>query len=240
MIIIPAVDMISGAPVRLYQGDYDKKETVAESVLDTVLSFEQNGAEYVHMVDLDGARSGRRENAGLITAAAGMLKIPVEAGGGIRTLEDIRYYIENGVSRVILGTAAVNDEALLKQALAEYGERIAVGMDCRNGRVSTAGWLQNSSCMYLDFAAKMESLGVRTLIFTDISRDGTLSGPNFEMLDSLRQHCGCDIIASGGVHNLDDIVRLAEMDLYGAIIGKALYSGDIDLRAAVETARRQA
>lgn len=238
MIIIPAVDMINGAPVRLYQGDYEKKEVVADSVLDTVLSFQNSGAEYVHMVDLDGARSGRRENAGLITAAAGMLKIPVEAGGGIRTFEDVSYYIENGVDRVILGTAALRDEELLKKALEHYGSRIAVGMDCRSGYVSTAGWLQDSSCMYLDFAEKMEKLGVRTLVFTDISRDGTLSGPNFEMLERLQQNCSCNIIASGGIHSLEDIARLAEMNLYGAIVGKALYSGDIDLRAAVETARR--
>ncbi len=239
MIIIPAVDMINGAPVRLYQGDYEKKEIVADSVLDTVRSFESSGAEYVHMVDLDGARSGRKENAELIIAAAGMLKIPVEAGGGIRTFEDIRHYIENGVARVILGTAAVNDEELLKKALERYGERIAVGMDCRDGYVSTAGWLRDSSLTYLDFAGKMEKLGVRTLIFTDISRDGTLSGPNFEMLNRLKLHCGCDIIASGGIHSLEDISRLAEMDLYGTIIGKALYSGDIDLGAAIETARRR-
>lgn len=239
MIIIPAVDMINGAPVRLYQGDYEKKEVVADSVLDTILSFQNSGAEYVHMVDLDGARSGRRENSSLITEAARLLKIPVEAGGGIRTFEDVSYYIENGVARVILGTAAVRDEELLKKALKHYGDRIAVGMDCRDGYVSTAGWLQDSSCMYLDFAGKMEKLGVTTLIFTDISRDGTLSGPNFEMLDSLQQSCGCNIIASGGIHSLEDIARLAEMNLYGAIVGKAIYSGAVDLRAAIETARRR-
>ena len=238
MIIIPAVDMIAGAPVRLYQGDYEKKEIVAESVLDTVRNFERDGAEYVHMVDLDGAKSGRKENAGLITAAAGILKIPVEAGGGIRAFEDIQYYIENGVSRVILGTAAVNDEELLKKALGRYGARIAVGMDCRDGYVRTAGWLQESSCYYLDFAGKMERLGVRTLIFTDISRDGTLQGPNLEMLGHLKTHSGCDIVASGGVHDLEDIRKLSDMDLYGAIIGKALYTGDISLKAAIETARR--
>ncbi len=237
MIIIPAVDMIDGAPVRLYQGDYGKKEVVAESVMDTLRAFQDAGAEYVHMVDLDGARSGKKENARLITAAAGNLKIPVEAGGGIRTFEDIRYYIENGVSRVILGTAAVNDEQLLKRALERYGEKIAVAMDCRDGYVQTAGWLQTSACYYLDFAAKMEELGVRNLIFTDISRDGTLSGPNFAMLNDLKLHCGCDITASGGIHDLQDVRKLAAMDLYGAIIGKALYTGDIDLGEAIAAGR---
>lgn len=236
MIIIPAVDMIGGAPVRLYQGDYAKKEIVADSVMETLQSFADAGAGYVHMVDLDGARSGRRENAGLIVEAVKQLSVPVEAGGGIRTFEDIAFYIEHGVSRVILGTAAVEDEELLKKALNCYGEKIAVGMDCRDGYVQTAGWLQASSCHYLDFAGKMESLGVRNLIFTDISRDGTLSGPNFRMLKELKEHTGCDITASGGVHDLEDVRRLAELGLYAAIIGKALYTGDIDLKAAIAAA----
>ena len=148
-------------------------------------------------------------------------------------MDDIRWYLNNGVSRVILGTAAVADENLLKQAVAEYGEKIAVGMDCRNGYVCTDGWLQSSEFYYLDFAKHLEELGVRNIIFTDISRDGTLSGPNLDMLEQLASHVKCDITASGGVKNIDDIRALMKLDLYGAIVGKAIYTGDIDLDEAI-------
>ena len=238
MILFPTIDLIEGKAVRLYQGDYSRKTVYGNDPAETAYAFARAGADYIHLVDLDGAKSGKRENAELIASIAASVSVPVEAGGGIRTFEDIQYYIENGVSRVILGRAAVNDEELLKKALERYGSRIAVGMDCRDGYVRTAGWLQESSCYYLDFAGKMERLGVRTLIFTDISRVGTLQGPNLEMLGHLKTHSGCDFVASGGVHDLEDIRRLSDMDLYGAIIGKALYTGDISLKAAIETARR--
>ena len=238
MIILPAVDMIAGAPVRLYQGDYSKKEIVAESVTDTVRKFREAGAGYVHMVDLDGAKSGKKENAKLIASCAQMLDIPVEAGGGIRTLEDIRWYIEQGVSRVILGTAAVNNEELLKEAIRLYGNKIAVGMDCRDGYVRTEGWLTESKLYYLDFAKHLEQLGVANIIFTDISKDGTLAGPNLEMLENLKNTVSTDITASGGIRNTEDIRKLRELDLYGAIIGKAIYTGDINLEEAIREAAR--
>lgn len=233
MIILPAIDLIAGRPVRLYQGDYGKSEVVASSVKETAEAFGRAGASYIHMVDLDGARTGTRENAKLIAETARSVASPVEAGGGIRTMEDIRWYLENGVSRVILGTAAVADENLLRQAVGEYGEKIAVGMDCRNGYVCTDGWLQSSEFYYLDFAAHLEEIGVRNIIFTDISRDGTLSGPNLEMLEKLSSRVKCDITASGGVKNIDDIRALLKLDLYGAIVGKAIYTGDIDLDEAI-------
>ena len=238
MIILPAVDMIAGAPVRLYQGDYSKKEIVAESVTDTVRKFQEAGAGYVHMVDLDGAKSGKKENAKLIASCAQTLDIPVEAGGGIRTLEDIRWYIEQGVSRVILGTAAVNNEELLKEAIRLYGNKIAVGMDCRDGYVRTEGWLTESKLYYLDFAKHLEQLGVANIIFTDISKDGTLAGPNLEMLENLKNTVSTDITASGGIRNTEDIRKLRELDLYGAIIGKAIYTGDINLEEAIREAAR--
>lgn len=236
MIILPAVDMIAGAPVRLYQGDYSKKEIVAESVTETVRKFQEAGAGYVHMVDLDGAKSGKKENAKLIASCAKMLDIPVEAGGGIRTLEDISWYIEQGVSRVILGTAAVSNEDLLKEAIRLYGNKIAVGMDCRDGYVRTEGWLKESTLYYLDFAKHLEELGVANIIFTDISKDGTLAGPNLQMLQNLKNTVRTDITASGGIRNTEDIRKLRELGLYGAIIGKAIYTGDIDLKEAIREA----
>lgn len=238
MIILPAIDIIDGKPVRLYQGDYAKKEVVASSVLETARSFEEAGAEFVHLVDLDGARSGSGQNRDLIVQTAQSLSVPVEVGGGIRTMETIRDYLENGVERVILGTAALENPALLEEALQAYGERIAVGLDCRDGRVSVSGWLNDSDADYLEFAEKMEKMGVRTIIFTDISRDGTLSGPNLEMLKALQKRVGLQIIASGGIKDLEHINQLADLDLYGAITGKAMYAGTLDLVQAIERGKK--
>lgn len=239
MIILPAIDIIDGKPVRLYQGDYEKKEVVADSVLDTAEKFEKDGAEYLHMVDLDGAKAGRRINHELIARTAQSISVPVEVGGGIRTLEDIAWYLEHGISRVILGTAAMHDENLLKEAVSQYGEKIAVGMDCRNGYAMGEGWLEKSGLYYLDFARKLEADGVKNIIFTDISKDGTLSGPNLEMLKKLKETVSTDITASGGIHNMEDIRKLASMHLYGAITGKAVYAGAIDLKEAIRTGKKE-
>lgn len=238
MIILPAIDIIDGKPVRLFQGDYAKKEVVASSVLETARSFEEAGAEFVHLVDLDGARAGSGQNRDLIVQTAQSLSVPVEVGGGIRTMETIRDYLENGVERVILGTAALENPALLEEALQSYGERIAVGLDCREGKVSVSGWLNDSNADYLEFAEKMERMGVKTIIFTDISRDGTLSGPNLEMLKALQQRVGLQIIASGGIKDLEHIGQLAGLDLYGAITGKAMYAGTLDLVQAIERGKK--
>lgn len=233
MIILPAIDMIDGKPVRLFQGDYGKKEIVADSILSAAQHFKEQGASYIHMVDLDGAKSGKRENADAVLAVKEKTDLKIEIGGGIRTMEDISFYLEHGIDRVILGTAAIQNENLLKEAVNKYGERIAVGMDCRNGYAMAEGWLQKSSLWYLDFAGKLEKEGVQNIIFTDISKDGTMQGPNLDMLKKLSEHVSVKITASGGVHNLKDIENLSSLHLYGAIVGKAAYSDTFDLHQAI-------
>lgn len=237
MIILPAIDIIDGKPVRLYQGDYGKKEIVADDIFETAKSFEDMGAEYIHLVDLDGAKSGSNENHELVIKIADMLNIPVELGGGIRNFETIKYLLDNGVSRVILGTIAMEDEELLKKAVNTYGEKIAVGIDCKNGKVYGRGWLEGSNLDYIDFARKMESLGVKNIIVTDISKDGTLEGPNIEMLKKLKKTVNIDITASGGIRDIQNIKDLNEIGLYGAITGKAIYAKTLSLKEAIEVVR---
>lgn len=237
MIILPAIDIIDGKPVRLYQGDYDKKEIVADDIFKTAKSFEDMGAEYIHLVDLDGAKSGSSANHELVIKIAQMLNIPVELGGGIRSFETIKYLLDNGVSRVILGTTAMEDEELLKKAIAAYGEKIAVGIDCKEGKVYGRGWLEGSNLDYIDFAKKMESLGVKNIIVTDISKDGTLEGPNVEMLKKLKETVNIDITASGGIRDIQNIRDLNEIGLYGAITGKAIYAKTLSLEEAIETVK---
>jgi len=237
MIILPAIDIIDGKPVRLYQGDYNKKEIVAEDVLETAKSFEDMGAEYVHLVDLDGAKSGSNENHELVIKIAKELKIPVELGGGIRSFETIKYLLDNGVSRVILGTIAMEDEELLKKAIETYGEKIAVGIDCKDGKVYGRGWLAGSDLDYIDFAKKMEKLGVKNIIVTDISKDGTLEGPNVEMLRKLKETVSIDITASGGIRDIENIKELIDIDLYGAITGKAIYAKTLSLEESIKISK---
>ena len=233
MILLPAIDIIDQAPVRLYQGDYHQKEIVGQSVLEIAKEFEAMKAQYLHMVDLDGAKSGKLENASLICETAQSVSIPVEVGGGIRSMDTVDFYLTSGVSRVILGTAALEDPAFLKDALKKYGEKIAVGIDCKDGKVCGSGWLVQSNIDYLDFAKRMEEIGVKTLICTDISKDGTLQGPNFEMLKALKNHVSCNLIASGGVRDLSHIQTCKELGLYGVIAGKAIYEKTLDLKEAL-------
>lgn len=237
MIILPAIDIIDGKPVRLYQGDYSKKEIVADDIFKTALSFESDGAEFLHLVDLDGAKTGSRVNHELVIKLAQALKIPMELGGGIRDFETIKYLLDNGVARVILGTAAVEDEKLLIKAIDTYGGKIVVGIDVRDGRVRTRGWLENSKANYIDFAKHMESVGVKNIIVTDISRDGTLKGPNVEMLKKLKKYVQINITASGGVSSIYDIKTLNSIDLYGAITGKAVYAGTLSLKEAIDISK---
>ncbi|MEG0296517.1 MAG: 1-(5-phosphoribosyl)-5-[(5-phosphoribosylamino)methylideneamino]imidazole-4-carboxamide isomerase [Clostridium sp.] len=239
MIIIPAIDIIDGKPVRLYQGDYDKKEIVGEDILEIALEFQRKGAEYVHLVDLDGAKEGKLINGDIIVNVAKTLDIPVEVGGGIRTIEDIDYLIENGVSRVILGSVAIDDELLLIKAVKKYKDKIAVGIDCKDGKVCTHGWLSSNNVRYLDFAKKMQKIGVDNIIFTDIARDGTLSGPNLAMLNLLVRELDVKITASGGVRDIDCIKALNDLRIYGAITGKAIYSGTISLDEAIEVTKKR-
>ena len=196
MIILPAIDIIDRKPVRLYQGDYAQKEIVGSSVMELAKNFEQSGAEYIHLVDLDGAKEGKRVNHEIILETAHALDVPVEVGGGIRTMAQIESYLENGIDRVILGTSAMEDPQLLQDALRRYGDRIAVGIDCRDGLVYGRGWLEASELHYITFAKQLEEMGVQTVIVTDISKDGTLSGPNTDMLAALKGQSGMRIIAS--------------------------------------------
>lgn len=239
MIILPAIDIIDRKPVRLYQGDYAQKEIVGSSVMELAKNFEQSGAEYIHLVDLDGAKEGKRVNHEIILETAHALDVPVEVGGGIRTMAQIESYLENGIDRVILGTSAMEDPQLLQDALRRYGERIAVGIDCRDGLVYGRGWLEASELHYITFAKQLEEMGVKTVIVTDISKDGTLSGPNTDMLAALKEQRGMRIIASGGIRSIEDIDALKQLGLYGAITGKAMYHGTLDLKAAISLCREE-
>ncbi len=240
MIILPAIDILCGECVRLYKGEYGTARKVAVSAQQTVCDFEKCGAEFIHMVDLDGAKEGKRVNEELFKQLAKITKVPIELGGGIRNMETVDFYLKNGISRVILGSAALNDKDFCKRAVDKYGEKIAVGIDAKNGFVSTSGWLETSQVNYLDFAKEMQNVGVKNIIFTDISRDGTLNGPNLEMLKELKKHVSIDITASGGVKDIEDIKNLIEIDVYGAIAGRSIYDGTLDLEKAVELSKWEA
>ena len=240
MFILPAIDIKDGDVVRLYKGDYDKMEKVADDFLETAKSFEAAGAEWIHMVDLDGAIEGKPVNTKIYTDVAEFTNLKVELGGGIRNIEVVHAYLEMGISRVILGSAALKDPKLVVDSLKLFGsEKIAVGIDAKDGMVATEGWLETSDVNYIDLANKMISYGVKYFIFTDIAKDGTLSGVNAEQLKALYDGTNgeCNIIASGGVHTIDDIKICKDMGLYGTICGKSLYSGSLDLKQAIELAK---
>lgn len=235
MIILPAIDIKDGTAVRLFRGDYATAHRVADDPFEVLKRFKADGAEWVHIVDLDGARDAKQVNRELIVNMIKSAGLKAEIGGGIRSIEAARDYIEAGAARVIFGSAAVKNPELVTKALKEFGsEHVAVGIDARDGMVASEGWLDTSSLDYISLARAMYDAGVRTVIFTDISRDGMLTGPNFEQLAALQDACNLNIIASGGIANIEDIRRLAEMRLYGAICGKSIYSGSLDLKSAVE------
>ncbi len=239
MIILPAIDIQNGECVRLYQGDFSTAHKVADSPRETAARFREAGAEWIHMVDLDGAKEACAKNAGIFLEIAKESGLKVELGGGIRTLETVESYLESGISRVILGSAAVKHPELVEQAVKRFGERIAVGIDAKNGMVATEGWLDTSEVHYLELAKRMEGIGVRYLIYTDISRDGALSGVNLEQLDALNQAVSCEVIASGGVSGLADVEACKSLGLYGVICGKAVYTGALPLKSAIEMAGDQ-
>ncbi len=239
MILFPAIDLKDGACVRLVRGDYGTAHRVAEDPLQTACSFEQAGATWIHMVDLDGAKEARQVNRDIFLQVAAQTHLQVEVGGGIRNMEAVEDYLEHGVARVILGSAALKDPEFVRRAVARYGDRIAVGIDARGGFVAVEGWLDASQVSYLELAEQMEQIGVKTIIFTDISKDGTLAGPNLEQLKALQMKVGCQIVASGGVGSMADVEALAALRLYGAICGKALYQGTVDLAEAVRRFQRQ-
>ena len=237
MLIFPAIDLYNKMAVRLYKGDYSNMTVYSNDPLSVARDFERQGAEYIHMVDLEGAKDGTTPNIDVVRSVAKETSLRVEIGGGIRTMETVDKYISAGVYRVILGTSAVTDKTFLKEALSKYGERIAVGADIKDGYVAIKGWLETSKILCEDFFAEMQALGVRTIICTDISKDGAMKGTNREMYRALSERYSLDIVASGGVSSIEDVRALSEMSLYGAIIGKAYYVGAIDLREAIEVAK---
>ena len=239
MIILPAIDLKDGKVVRLYKGDFDTVHQVAEDPVITAQAFYRAGARYIHMVDLDGAKDGRRKNSGIVQSVAG-IGLRVELGGGLRTMADLESVFSIGVYRAVIGSAAVTDRQFVADAVARFGaDHIAVGIDTQNGRVKTAGWVKDSGLDYLQFAREMERIGVKNIIFTDIDTDGTLAGPALARLEKLKQSVSCRIVASGGVSCNQDICDLKALGMHGAIIGKAYYAGIIDLAQAVKDGGEQ-
>lgn len=237
MIIFPAIDIIDGKPVRLFKGDFATAKQVASDALETAEGFVKAGCEWIHMVDLDGSLKKEPVNAKTFISVANETSLKVELGGGIRTMKDIDFYINNNISRIILGSVALKNPELVKEAVKEFGDAIAVGIDAKNGYAATEGWTQGSDVYFTDLAKQMESVGVKTIIYTDISKDGTLSGPNLEQLVEINEAVSCDITASGGVTSLSDILALRDKQLYGAICGKSIYEGTLELRDAVEVCK---
>ena len=236
MLIFPAIDIKNGTCVRLYQGEMSTAEQVANSALEAAGAFKAAGASWVHMVDLDGAVEGVRKNTGIFLEVVQESGLKVEVGGGIRTMTDIAFYLENGISRVILGSIALRDAWLVRKAVAEFGGQIAVGIDARDGMVAAEGWVETSAVSDVELAKRMEDAGVQCLICTDIARDGMLSGPNLGQLTRIQRAVKCDIVASGGVTNLSDIAALRDCGLYGAICGRSIYKGTLSLREAIQIA----
>jgi phosphoribosylformimino-5-aminoimidazole carboxamide ribotide isomerase len=234
MIVFPAIDLKNGKCVRLMQGQKDAETIYFDNPVDVALNWQSKGAEYLHLVDLDGAFDGQPKNLELIKKIVAALDIPIELGGGIRTLEIAKEYIEIGVSRIIIGTQAVKDFSFIEKLLDLYDDKVCVSIDAKNGIVCTEGWVENSNIEALELASKLERYGLSTLVYTDISKDGMMTGPNFDMLGVLNNNLNMDIIASGGISSVADMKRLQAMNLYGAITGKALYEGTIELEKLLE------
>ena len=237
MILFPAIDLYEGKAVRLYKGDYAQMTVYSEHPEEIALDFAAKGATHAHLVDLEGAKSGTTPNLDTVLKLKKAAGLFCEIGGGIRSMETIKTYLSAGLDRVILGTAAVEDPAFLRAAVDAYGGQIAVGVDVKDGYVAVKGWTEKSALRFMDFCKEMEQTGVKTLICTDISRDGAMRGTNREMYRQLSETLGLQITASGGVSTLEDVEALRKMNLYGAIIGKAYYTGDIDLKKAIEVAK---
>lgn len=236
MILFPAIDIRNGKCVRLIQGDYDKEIIYGDSPTEMALEWQRQGAEFIHLVDLDGAKTGDSSNKEAIRAIAQAVSIPVQVGGGIRSMDMIDAHIESGVSRIIIGTAAITNRPFLEEAVAKYGDKVAVSIDARHGLVATDGWTETTDTKAIDLLKDLEKIGVKTVVYTDILKDGMMQGPNFEELAAVDKACGIDIIASGGVSTEENIKKLREMNLYGAIIGKALYEGNLSLEQLMEDA----
>jgi phosphoribosylformimino-5-aminoimidazole carboxamide ribotide isomerase len=235
--IYPAIDMRGGKCVRLLQGDYNKETVYGDSPFEMAKLFAEQGAEWIHMVDLDGAKEGKRINDRFVLEVAKSLNVKVQIGGGIRTEEDVAYYLENGVDRVILGSAAISNPPFVKEMLAKYGSQIAIGIDAKDGFVATEGWLNTSTIKATELGKELAAVGAETFIFTDIATDGMLSGPNVQAVAEMARVTGKNVIASGGVSSLEDLQRLkkfAEAGVIGAIVGKALYTKQFTVAEALK------
>ncbi len=239
MILYPAIDLIGGKAVRLFKGDYAQMTIYNDNPLEVAKDFEKCGCTHIHMVDLEGAKTGETPNLETVASVAKNTGLFVEIGGGIRNMETVEKYLNAGVDRVILGTAAVTDEAFLTAAVQKYGKQIVVGADIKDGYVAIKGWLEQSEYTLEAFCEKMQNIGVSAIICTDISKDGAMVGTNREMYASLKEKFGMEITASGGVSSLEDVEALTNMGIHAAIIGKAYYTGDIDLVEAVKIAGNQ-
>ena len=232
MIILPAIDIIDGKPVRLYQGSYEKVREVAKDVFEAAKTFTEEGASWLHIVDLDGAKLGKPVNTKIILKVVRELKVFVQVGGGIRNMEQLDIYIQNGVKRCILGTSALKDRDFLKKAVLKHKDKIAVGIDAKNSKVSLEGWMEQSEKDFCQMGKEMEEMGVKTVIVTDILSDGTLQGVNFPMIKKFKEEVNVNIIASGGVKDIKDIEKLKKLDIYGVIAGSSLYNKTLNLKEA--------
>lgn len=237
MKIFPAIDLYDGKAVRLYKGDYAQMTIYSHAPVEVAKKFQTLGAEYLHLVDLEGAKDGTTPNLHIVKEIAKSTDLFIEIGGGIRSIDTVETYLDSGVDRVILGTAAVNDRAFLEKAIKEYGDKIAVGVDVKDGLVAIKGWIEKSKYICFDFCALMQEMGVKNIICTDISKDGAMQGANRQLYNELSKKFNLQITASGGVSSIEDIVALKQLNLYGAIIGKAYYIGAIDLKEAIRVAK---
>lgn len=241
MIIIPAIDLKDGQAVRLYKGDYQQKTVYSSTPEQIALDFENMGADYLHVVDLDGAKEGTTTNLQTIKKIRETISIPMELGGGIRNIQTVDLYLNDiGIDRVILGTAAIENPEFLKIALEKYGpKRIVVGVDVKDGYVSTSGWLKTSEVHYLDFLKELEKIGIQYIVCTDISKDGTLTGPSFELYENIYNNSSIQFVVSGGVKDANDIYQANEKGYYACIVGKAYYEGKIDLKEVIACLRKE-
>lgn len=237
MNIFPAIDLYDKKAVRLYKGDYDQMTVYSNNPIEIAYDFEAKGAKFIHVVDLEGAKNGTTPNIDIVKEIATKTELFIEIGGGIRSLETVKAYLDAGVDRVIIGTSAVTDEEFLKNAISKYGDKIAVGADVKDGFIAIKGWTQKSEYSLDAFLCKMQEMGIKNVICTDISKDGAMRGTNLELYKELSQKYSLDITASGGVSSMDDIIALKALNIYGAIIGKAYYTGAIDLEKAIEVAK---
>ncbi|MBO5496206.1 MAG: 1-(5-phosphoribosyl)-5-[(5-phosphoribosylamino)methylideneamino]imidazole-4-carboxamide isomerase [Oscillospiraceae bacterium] len=237
MLIFPAIDLYEGKAVRLYKGDYEQMTVYSENPIELVEDFVEQGAKYLHLIDLEGAKTGQTPNLELIRDIRALSPLFTQVGGGIRSMDVVDAYLGAGVDRVILGTAAVTDPVFLEEAIKEFGDKIAVGADIKNGYIAISGWTESSGIDAFSFCRRMQDLGVKTLICTDISRDGAMQGTNRNLYRTLSRRHNMNIIASGGVSSIEDIRALREMELYGAVIGKAYYTGAIKIAEALEVAK---